>query len=260
MCAFVISEDDVKSIVRLLGETAAVEGDHTEKKRFLIDGLCTLIEVDAWVWALGCQIKPGGVQTYVGFMHGGLDPDRFSKLLLALEHPGSGEFAEKFYEKVNSSKQHVTMLRDEIDVLNKAEQIEAGQYWRDADIGSLILSSKPLDQDSMSSIGLYRRVNDTPFSNRDKKIAHIILSEVAWLHMLGWPENRGVKVPKLYPRQRIVLNLLLDGMVRKQIADQMSITENTVSGYTKDIYRHFEVNSHVELMSKFLHGNLGDRD
>ena len=82
---------------------------------------------------------------------------------------------------------------------------------------------------------------------------HIVLSEVTWLHLSGWPEDYGADVPKLYPRQRVVLNLLLDGMGRKQIASQMGITENTVSGYAKDVYRHFGVNSHVDLMRKFLH-------
>ena len=52
-----------------------------------------------------------------------------------------------------------------------------------------------------------------------------------------------------------LLNLLLDGRDRKQIADQMGISENTVSGYAKDVYRHFDVNSHVELMRKFLHAH-----
>lgn len=84
-------------------------------------------------------------------------------------------------------------------------------------------------------------------------MVHIILSEVPWLHMNGWPEDMGVSIPNLSPRQRTVLNLLLDGLDRKQIASELGISENTVSGYTKDVYRHFSVNSHVGLMKKLIY-------
>lgn len=56
----------------------------------------------------------------------------------------------------------------------------------------------------------------------------------------------------LSPRQRVVLNLLLEGMGRKQIAHQLKIAENTVSGYIKEIYRHFSVNSHAQLVRRML--------
>ena len=50
----------------------------------------------------------------------------------------------------------------------------------------------------------------------------------------------------------MVLNLLLDGLGRKKIAQHLEITENTVAGYVKDIYNHFGVRSQPELMQKFL--------
>ncbi len=55
-----ILESDARTMVRLLGETAALDGGHAEKKRFLMRGLCNLIRADAWVWTLGCDIRPGG--------------------------------------------------------------------------------------------------------------------------------------------------------------------------------------------------------
>lgn len=256
MCAVNLGENDVRAIIRLLGETAIGNSGLTEKKRFLMDGLCKLVKVDTWVWALGCQIEAGGPQNYVSFMHAGFDDERFSKLLLALEHPDSGPLAAKFYENVAAGVGQVTMRREEIDPNYGEEYPEAAACWEAADIGSLILSSVPLDEDSISSIALYRRVGDAPFSERDKMIVHVLLGEISWMHMLGWPEDRGAQVPKLYPRQRIVLNLLLEGLARKQIAEHMGIKENTVSGYVKDIYKHFSVGSHAELMSKFMHTRI----
>ena len=72
------------------------------------------------------------------------------------------------------------------------------------------------------------------------------------------PEDRGSTVPKLYARQRIILNLLLEGLDRKSIALHLGISVNTVSGYCKEIYRHFRVNSQAALMARFYLGNGGD--
>ena len=47
-----LSEPDVRAIVRLLGEVAALQGDHAAKKRALMDGLCRLIGADYWGWGL----------------------------------------------------------------------------------------------------------------------------------------------------------------------------------------------------------------
>ena len=66
-------------------------------------------------------------------------------------------------------------------------------------------------------------------------------------------------MPRLTPRARVVLNMLLDGRSRKGIAGHLGIRENTVAGYQKDIYRHFQVNSHAALMRRFQTGDGGDR-
>lgn len=251
-----ISEYDARAMVKLLGETAAVDGGHAEKKRFLMNGLCQLIGANAWVWALGCQIEPGSPQIYVNYLHGGFDEEKYANLLKALENPVMAKVVAPFFQELADTGKHLTMLRQEIDPEGLALRDGVREFWTAADIGPLILSNVPLDENSMSCIAIYRSLNAEPFTEREKKMAHIILDEVPWLHMSGWPEDRGVSVPKLYPRQRIVLNLLLDGLGRKQIAANMKITENTVSGYTKDIYKHFKVNSHVELMHKFQSGSV----
>ncbi|MEI9997745.1 MAG: LuxR C-terminal-related transcriptional regulator [Verrucomicrobiota bacterium] len=80
-----------------------------------------------------------------------------------------------------------------------------------------------------------------------------------WLHEQGWPEDRGATVHQLARRQRMALNLLIAGQGRKQIADHMKISVNTVHEYIKDIYDFFGVHSQAELMSRFYEGNGHDR-
>lgn len=247
-----LTEEDVRSMVRLLGDTVAGEGDHAIKKRFLVDGLCRLIDADCWIWALGNRIEPGQAQVYFNMLHSGFDEERFATFLQAIEHPAMGPAVERFHRRIQSEDVLVTMLRHEMDPEGLVDREGPAELWKQADIGSLMMCGYPIDAESMSGIAMYRGFDAPRFTQREKRIAHIIFEEVPWLHMQGWPEDRGVTVPKLYPRQRTVLNLLLDGLGRKQIAGHMGISENTVSGYTKDVYQHFGVSSHAELMHRFL--------
>lgn len=256
-----IEESDVRAMVRLLGEVAALAGGHNEKKRFLMEGLCELIRGDAWAWTLGTGMdKSDGKQIYCGVLHGGFDPDRFARLLEAIDHPDMPKATGAFWEEVFENGKHLTRPRHEIDRDGVASRGPARHAWDRADLGSLIISAMPIGDGCISGATIYRRVCDPDFTAREVKIAHIILQEVPWLHLSGWPEDRGATVPQLYPRQRMVLNLMLDGMGRKQIADSMGITVNTVGGYAKDVYRHFNVCSQAELMRKFLVGDPASLD
>lgn len=253
-----LSESDVRALVRLLGETVSVEGDHTVKKRYLMDGLCKLVDADAWVWGLMCQPGDGKPQIYVNLVHGGFDDDRYGKYLKALDHPEMSWVAQRFFQDLESEGCQVTRRRDQIVEDDVYLKTEASGLWLDADIGSLMMSARALDQ-SASTIGIYRGASQSAFTERESRIAHIVLSEVPWLHEMGWPEDRGVTVPRLNRRLRLVLNLLLEGFDRKTIADQLGISVHTVGDYCKEIYSHFAVSSQSALLARFFQGNGGDR-
>jgi DNA-binding CsgD family transcriptional regulator len=246
-------------MVHLIGEVAALPGGHAEKKRFLMQGLCKLIDADAWVWGLSCQRDPAKPQIYVSMMNQGFTEEAFSKFLQAVEHPEMIALASKFFDELQRDNAHITRLREQITEDELFFSSQAHHLWREADIGSLIISHRPLDdQRTLSAIGMYRRYHRERFSARECRIAHIVLTEVPWLHEQGWPEDRGVSVPALSKRQRLTLNLLTSGLSRKQIAANMSISANTVQGYIKNVYAHFGVKSQTELMNRFFQGNGHD--
>jgi DNA-binding CsgD family transcriptional regulator len=254
-----ISDLDARAIVRLLGNTAAVEGGHTEKKRFLMAGLCELIGADAWIWSLGTWSKTGDPPVYVGIMHGGFDVGRFAKMLKVFEHPHNEEIVAPWLHEVTHQRRHSTYSLADLDVDGIFSDSEVAELMANANIGELFVSGYPVDDSSMSAIAAYRSNGAEPFSAREIKIAHLLFREIPWLHMTGWSHEITSKAPQLYPRQRVVLNLMLDGLGRKQIGHQMELTENTVAGYIKDIYRHFGVSSQAQLMSKFIVGNTHTR-
>lgn len=248
-----LSENDARSLIRLLGECAALRDGFNRQKNYLMQGLCNLVNADSWVWALGCQVEPAKPQIFVNFIHDGFTAQGFADYLEAVEHPKMVPIASRFAEIMKIQNSHTTLRREDIDEAGLSYVGEVGALWEKADIGPLMLSASPIDGSSVSMIGLYRRLGKPNFTERERLITDVVLSEVDWLHLSDWPEDKGASVPNLFPRQRVVLNLLLEGLARKEIADQLNISLNTVSGYIKDIYRYFGVNSHVELMKKFLH-------
>lgn len=254
----VLAEADIRAMVRLIGEVAALPGDHAAKKRYLMDGLCHLINADAWIWTLACQYEADKPPVYVGFMYGGFSNERFPLYLKAVEHPASAAMTIPLINEMRERRVHITRTIEQIDRAGQFPLFEAAHLWQEADVGTLLISMRPLDERSASGIGVYRNLPARPFTARESRMAHIVLTEVPWLHQQGWPEDRGVTVPRLYPRQRLILNFLLQGRSRKDIAAHLELSENTVSGYTKQIYRHFGVNSHAALMRRFHQGDGGD--
>jgi DNA-binding CsgD family transcriptional regulator len=116
----------------------------------------------------------------------------------------------------------------------------------------------PLAGDIFSAIGFFRHTGREPFSERESRIAHIVLSEVEWLHYAELPGERGRKVPQLSPRQRVVLIMLVEAHDKDKIADVLHISPHTVKDYMKAIYKHFGVSSQLELIHRFRFGDSGD--
>lgn len=255
----IVSLEDATAIIRLLGDVAAEADGPEAQKRRLMDGLCHLVGADAWIWCLGVQMKAGEQPVYTSFLHGGFTEQRFARYLTAIEHPDMAMLTAPMLAEMSARSAHLTRLRQQIGSTEKFENSDVFPLWCAADIGPIILSLRPLGDDgSVVCIALYRSRALPLFDQRDSRIVHILLTEIPWLHELGWPQDRGVTVPRLTFRERLVLNLLLEGRTRAQLATHLGISSNTVGGHVKKIFRHFGVHSQPELIARFRHTDGGD--
>jgi ATP/maltotriose-dependent transcriptional regulator MalT len=246
-------------MVRLIGSVAGSRRGFAGRKQMLMDGLGELIGAGAWIWCLGCKVDAGQQPIYVSMSHGGFDEERYARLLHAAAHPDMAWISETLIRDMLRKNAQVTRRREQLASENELAVSGIATHLQAADIGPFIVALRPIDARSVSSLGFYRRLHEPPFTERESRIAHIVLSEVPWLHEEGWPEDRAVTVPQLPPRIRLVLNLLLDGRSRKEIAASLSLSEHTIAGYQKTIYSHFAVGSHAALMRRFQLGDGGDR-
>ncbi|HEY0008287.1 MAG TPA: helix-turn-helix transcriptional regulator, partial [Tepidisphaeraceae bacterium] len=75
----------------------------------------------------------------------------------------------------------------------------------------------------------------------------------------GWALNRAVKaatdMPRLTPRGRDVLKLLLAGHTELVIAQKLGLSRHTVHSHCKRVYREFNVSTRGELLAHFVRRN-----
>lgn len=256
-----LGEADVRAVVRLLGEVAILEGGATAKRQRLMAGLAELVGADGWLWTISRVDVERDTPMSVGLLHGGLTDRQVAA------------WAESSQEQITPLPEHRPLtelvVRGEHFTRTRA-QIVPDSVWYvhptvrayrfDVGLDDFLYSIYPLEPGVISAIGLYRQSGREAFTARQRRLVHIVTSEVKWLHWAGLPEDRGRSVPKLSPRLRAVLVLMLEGHPRKTVASLLGISLHTVSGYVKALYKHFGVSSQAELMRRFTVGDGRDSE
>jgi DNA-binding CsgD family transcriptional regulator len=252
----VVNESDARAMVRLVGEVAASEGPLAEKRRSLMDGLTELVEADTWMWTAqewDPSIQAGHPTIYE---HGGMTDAEYTRIMAGqseqlLEVPAVQALAANLQSWTAGTVRIRGCFADQ-------QHYRAHPWVRKHVQGfleDLIISLMPLEQGkSYTGIGIHRRWDREPFTDREAKIVHIISSEVRWLHESIVPGGATDTFPSLTPRQRQVQLLLMDGHPVKRVAHLLGISYHTADGYMKQLYQHYGVSSRAEMMRRFMHG------
>jgi len=256
-----LPEADVRAMVGLLADVAVVEGGLAARKHALMRGLRALVDADGWLWSMTRVDMEVGVPICFGLMHEGLSEQQLIGWLEASQTstppPEDAPCTDLF-----KTRRHFTRTRQQIvpDATWYAHPT-VEQYRLRLGLDHFVYSVYPLhdDPEVCSAIGLFRRVRREPFSDRDARLAHILLSEVEWLHYAELSGDRGRRVPELSPRQRVVLIMLIEARDKDDIARLLHISPHTVKDHIKAIYEHFDVSSQLELIRRFRFGDEGDR-
>lgn len=254
-----VAEDDSRKIVRLLGEIITMRGGCHEKRQALMTGLSGIIGADAWAWSL-VHFEHDQAPRQILTLHGGFDQARLAKWAIAIEHPQMKPVTDELVAEAMISSRGFT--RRDVEFVPESwwdSENLAFKLWQEANFRSFILSAWPTENGGFSGIGIYRNADRPHFGPRESQIAHLVFSEIPWLHVAGLGKNEGRQLVPLYPRHRTVLNLLCEGWSRKKIASHLGLGVNTIHGYAKGIFKHFQVHSQAELISRLTKVEVGDR-
>lgn len=255
----VIPQDEVVRIVRLLGRIAGMQTALPERKHALMTDLSEMLDADGWLWSATQVIREKHQPVSAGVIYGGLSNTEFGGLLEAAQMASPQPPENAPLTALVGKGKHFTRTRQQVvpdEIWYSHPSIR--QYWLNCGIDHFLYSIYPLGETQCSAIGFFRRVGRNPFTDLQRRICHIVISNVDWLHesMFPYPDNR--KCVSLTPRQRMILVHLLDGKGRDEIAAMLHLSPETVKTHTRNIYQHFSVASQVELMRRFLAGNGGD--
>ena len=187
-----ITEDDFRAVVRILGDIAEMKTSTDEKRNHLMSELGRLIDVDTWLWGVAPMLEPGKQPVYLFQNSGGMSNDRMAIILKAIEHPGTGAMSARLAGEMIAAEGHITRLRqDVVDndwFLNSAAQ----PLWKAANVGPILFSIRPIPGQGISVAGFYRPFDAPLFTPREARIAHIVLSEVTWLHEARMPHAAAI--------------------------------------------------------------------
>src|SRR4051794_21182049 len=215
-----LAEEDVRAMVRLLADVAVVEGGFAEQKHAVMRGLQKLVDADGWLWSVTAIEADTHTPICTGLMHSGLSEDQLAGWLEASQSNCPPPEDEPCF-KLTCEGKHFTRTR---------QQLVPDEEWYShpavirhrlrRGLDHFLYSVYPLKTaDMCSAIGFFRHTGREPFTDRESRIAHILLSEVEWLHYAELPSERQRKVPELSPRERIVLIMLIEAHDKDRIAD-----------------------------------------
>lgn len=251
-----LSEADIRAIVRLLGEVAAIQTGHIDQKRHLLGGVMKLVDGDVWVWSQGfagnLDRPPAAIQL---IDEGWRDPQQriwFYRAISEEKHVHIGQ--ARFADVVSTQPRHQTVLNVQLHSPKELENSANYQLlYRHCGLSAYILSYYPVSTvGHFSGIGIHRFRGKPDFTERDRRIVHLITSEIDWLHRSGVPESPAPSAVPLSQRQRQVLFFLLAGDSIRQVATKLELSTHTVNDYVKAIHKHYDVRSRGELLAKFL--------
>ena len=254
-----VTEDDFREVVRILAGIATMEGPLDDKRLRLMNELAALLGTDSWVWGFSPLLLPGEQPVYLVQARGGFDEARTSRWLMAVEHPDTGAMTASLAQAMMESQAQVTRLRQDIITDERFLNSPAHPLWHAANVSEMILSIRPLPGEGTSVAAFYRPVGAPAFTPREARIAHIVLTGVPWLHEQSRPHATATEIPKLPPRCRLILNQLVTGRARKEIAADLELSLHTVNDYIKRIFRHFGVHSQTQLVARLRNGDGHDR-
>jgi len=128
------------------------------------------------------------------------------------------------------------------------------EHYRTCGLEDAVFSARQIRPGQVCRVSVVRASGDLPFSEEERNAVEFFHEQLAHLEERA-AGRRGE--PRLTPRERDVLQGLLQGSSEKQVAAELGISPQTVHGRVKSIYLAYGVSSRSELLVRCLGRGAG---
>lgn len=254
-----LPEAVVRDIVRLVGQVAGMRAARAAKRRALMDGLTKMIDADAWAWIISRAADDNNNPAVAHFQHQGYSDEQLSLYIRLMQDRQNTPVEYEALNQLRRSQRRFTRRWDQLVTAKEWYGPRNRKLLQVIGFEHVMYSVRVLDDDGLfSGISLKRKAGRANFTLLEQRIAHILTSEIDWLHYDENLDGVTKQVRPLPPSRRTVLMLLMEGHSKPQIAGKLGCSYNTVKEHVKAIYAHFNVHSTAELFHRFMAGDGHD--
>lgn len=244
----------LRSAYRIVSDVLSIGPDSTNAKRALLDALVSRMECLHGFCASYSDFNDDGPVRFVDGVHvGSVSPAAYDAWRAGpvysnpRSHPLTARIAA---HEARLAVLHRRTLISDIDW----EQFGLAEPLRRLGLGEMMCAWYRVDTGRAFVLELFRPLAAAPFTLDHFRLVRLVLKELRRHSVAGRFLHAPVEmVPAgLTLREQQVLDLLLKGFSAKEVGSRLGISSMTVSGYIKDLYRHFAVHSRSELLSQFI--------
>jgi DNA-binding CsgD family transcriptional regulator len=239
----------VRQLFRLFGEAYEI-GELAAAQRHLMAGFINLLGCVGLIRLRCHDYRPGGGADISDVTQIGFD-DAF-RARIPEQYSVTAQINPAVTRMIDH---HAELQRDELSVVRRRDVLaDAAWYhsgWvseliRPARLDDVIYAGRRIGPAVCDGLGADRALGDSPFSDEDRELFRLFFGEV--LCRFAAPSDG---VMRLSPRERQMLNALLRGARRKEIAADLGLSLHTVNEYVRSLYKRLGVSGLPELYARF---------
>lgn len=242
--------ENLLQIATKLEQQFAVAG---ERRRTLLNALAQMIDSTGGFWGWG-RGRPGitAVTPVASIPFGFTETEWANIAKFCLSSEGQMMAQEPIFRRLQNANQSTVVRQDIVSDDNWYSSAVYESVLKPVGFDHFLTSVRYCSEDVWCCLSFFRKNTESPFMPRHVALIDLALAGIAWL-----PPQMSESIPpgafsEITARQRLVMLFLLDGMPRKQIANNLGLTLHTVNDHVKALYQRFNVQSATELAAKFL--------
>lgn len=242
-----------RQLLRTISSPALYNLDLADRRRVTVKRLGDLLAADAGHWAWGRGNPLDATIAPVAMIDFGYSAEQRIAMIEHHLHPDVMATFQSRVAHLMAGASHVGVCRR--DALSDDDWRRSAlwqAYVQRSGLGSWVHAVNYSTPDTWSCLHFCRSCGREEYTAEDALLVDQALDGVIWLNSGAEERVSPAQMASLTSRQRTVMLLLLDGLPRKQIAEQLAITEHTVDDHLKSIYTLLGVRSVAELAALFL--------